>query len=132
MVGEAFQHDLERAAGFAGAQQADVEAAENSALGFHRVGKRRPFLHPLTDRAEHLGQRLLVGQRYEYRQRPIERQPGLQQRGQLARDVTDVLLGNALAAPLEVELAATFDGGGFVHADRDVTERLQLLDHVRA
>jgi hypothetical protein len=78
VIGEPFQHDLEGAAGLAGAQQAQVEAAKHGLLRFHRVRECRAFLHAVADVFERVPECVAVGQRRQDRERAIERQPGLQ------------------------------------------------------
>ena len=123
VIGEPLQHDLQRAAGFPGPQQADVEAAEYRALFLHGIGQCRSFLDALPNIAEHFRQRFIVGKRYENGQCPVERQACLQQGAQLARGIADLLFTDSPPAQADVAFGSVV-AGGLIHANRDMTQGL--------
>ena len=96
-VGEARQHDAERAARLARADDVDVEAREHVAPRVERLRQRLAAAHVVADLLQQRRDRRRVGEADQDLERAVERQPGAQQRRELARDREQLVAGDAIS-----------------------------------
>ena len=84
ILGEPAQHVVQAAACLAGPNHADIGAGEHVLVLVEGIGERAARLDPLQQIGEQAAHRLARGQVAEQAQGLIDRQAGIEQRGQLA------------------------------------------------
>ena len=128
-VGQPEEHRVQGSGGLTGSHHGHVETVERLRVAIERDRERRPSLHVEADLAEDPAELGVLGLFGQDRQRPQDRQPGVDHRRELARQNGDVLQRDSVRQSWDLDVGGELGLGTLIDRDGRVTHLTELVDH---